>query len=196
MELQLQLHQLGLSGPKHGVFNCRLFTSHTIEGSNDCKTNFYTGPPNFATFAWLANICLDKLPRSRLLSAHDIILMVLMKLKLNLVHQDLAYRFDVSIATATELIMKSLPVIVAEVKFLIHWPSTEDCMQTMPAVFKPLYSSCRVIIDCTEVFIERPSNLTARATTYSNYKHHNNFKFLIAITPTGAVSFVSKKACI
>jgi len=30
-----------------------------------------------------------------------------------------------------------------------------------------------VIIDCFEVFIERPINLLARAQTFSNYKHDN-----------------------
>jgi DDE superfamily endonuclease/Helix-turn-helix of DDE superfamily endonuclease len=129
---------------------------------------------------------MDKLPQSRLLSAHDIILLVSMKLKLSLVHQDLAYRFGVSIATVTDIIMKSLPVIASQVKFLICWPSKEDCMRTMPAVFKLMCSTCRVIIGCTEIFIERPSNLTARATNYFEYKYHNTIKYLIAITPTGA----------
>lgn len=49
-----------------------------------------------------------------------------------------------------------------------------------------------VIIDCLEVFIDRPSNLLARAQTFSNYKHHNTVKVLIGITPQGTVSFVSE----
>lgn len=32
----------------------------------------------------------------------------------------------------------------------------------------------------------------ARAQTWSNYKHHNTIKFLIGITPQGAISFISK----
>ena len=48
------------------------------------------------------------------------------------------------------------------------------------------------IIDCFEVFIERPSNLLARASTWSSYKHHNTVKFLIGITPQGTVSFLSE----
>ena len=48
------------------------------------------------------------------------------------------------------------------------------------------------IIDCFEVFIERPSNLLARAQTFSNYKHHNTVKVLIAITPQGSICFTSK----
>ena len=49
-----------------------------------------------------------------------------------------------------------------------------------------------MIIDCTEVFIERATNLLARSQTWSNYKSHNTVKYLIGITPQGTVSFVSK----
>ncbi|KAK1883948.1 52 kDa repressor of the inhibitor of the protein kinase [Dissostichus eleginoides] len=37
----------------------------------------------------------------------------------------------------------------------------------------------------------RPSNLTSRAQTWSNYKHNNTIKYLIGITPAGAISFLS-----
>ena len=53
-------------------------------------------------------------------------------------------------------------------------------------------TKCTVIIDCFEVFIDRPSNLKARAETWSSYKHHNTVNFLIGITPQGTVSFISK----
>lgn len=49
-----------------------------------------------------------------------------------------------------------------------------------------------VIIDCFEVFIEKPTNLMARAQTFSSYKNHNTVKILIGITPQGTVSFVSE----
>ena len=49
-----------------------------------------------------------------------------------------------------------------------------------------------VIIDCFEVFIEKPTNLLTRAQTFSSYKHHNTIKILIGITPQGTVSFVSE----
>ena len=47
------------------------------------------------------------------------------------------------------------------------------------------------IINCTEVFIERPFNLNARAQTFSNYKSRNTVKYLVSITPSGAASFLS-----
>ena len=54
------------------------------------------------------------------------------------------------------------------------------------------YSNTRVIIDCTELFIQRPSFLQSQVLTFSNYKHHNTFKVLVGISPGGVVTFVSK----
>jgi len=65
-------------------------------------------------------------------------------------------------------------------------------IKTMPMEFRKHFKKCAVIIDCFEVYIERPTSLTARAQTWSNYKKHNTVKFLIRITPQGSVPFISK----
>ena len=63
----------------------------------------------------------------------------------------------------------------------------------MPKKFhKPGYSKVRYIIDCTEVFIETPSDPALKAATWSDYKHHHTAKILLSITPNGAFNFVSK----
>ena len=62
---------------------------------------------------------------------------------------------------------------------------------TLPECFKKSYPKVRTIIDCTEVFLETPSSLEVQALLWSEYKHHCTFKFLVAITPNGAVSWVS-----
>ena len=41
-------------------------------------------------------------------------------------------------------------------------------------------------------FIDRQTNLLARAPTFSSYKHHNTVKVLIGITPQGTIGFVSE----
>ena len=61
----------------------------------------------------------------------------------------------------------------------------------MPESFKQMYSSTRIVMDCTEIFIEMPSSFRSQSVTYSSYKHHNTAKALIGISPSGAVSFVS-----
>ena len=63
----------------------------------------------------------------------------------------------------------------------------------MPTEFKkaPPYERTRVIIDCTELFIQRPSAPDVQQLTYSTYKSHNTAKALIGITPNRFVSFLS-----
>ena len=63
----------------------------------------------------------------------------------------------------------------------------------MPQCF--MYSFGRkvtVVIHCFEIFIEKRSNLLARAQTFSNYKNHNTIKILIGITPQGTITYVSE----
>ena len=58
-------------------------------------------------------------------------------------------------------------------------------------MFREYYPKCRVILDCTEVFIETPSDLAVATQCWSDYKHHHTTKFLVGITPNGAISFLS-----
>ncbi len=75
---------------------------------------------------------------------------------------------------------------------LIVWSRREEVLKTMPGMFKKEFSRCICIINCFELFCERPSDLIVRAQTYSNYKHHNTMKFLIATTPQSVISFISR----
>ena len=76
-------------------------------------------------------------------------------------------------------------------KPLILWPDRDALKKTMPMVFRKHYPTCVVIIDCFEIFIDRPTNLLARAQTFSSYKHHNTVTYLIGVAPQGTVSFIS-----
>ena len=52
------------------------------------------------------------------------------------------------------------------------------------------FTDTRVIVDCTEIFIQRPSSLQSQILTFSNYKNHNTFKVLVGISPGGVVTFM------
>ena len=76
---------------------------------------------------------------------------------------------------------------------LIAWPTRDALYKTMPQCFVDSFGyKTTVIIDCFEIFINRPTNLLARAQTFSNYEHHNTVKVLISISPQGTISFVSE----
>ena len=70
-------------------------------------------------------------------------------------------------------------------------PTRDQVAQYTPKQFSK-YPNTRVTIDCTELYIQRPSSLVSQSETFSNYKHHNTFKVLVGITPGGVVSFVSE----
>ena len=61
---------------------------------------------------------------------------------------------------------------------------------TMPIHFAN-FSSSVVSIDCSEIFIECPSDLLAHAQVWSNNKHHSTVKFLIGIIPQGTITYIS-----
>ena len=74
---------------------------------------------------------------------------------------------------------------------LVVWLPCEAIRENLPEVFqKAGHSKCRVIIDCSEVFIERPKSLINQAYTWSDYKH-NTIKFIVGIAPTGFIMFLS-----
>ena len=128
----------------------------------------------------------------RVMTPMDLLFLVLVKLRLDLHFQDMAYRFGVSLGKVTNIFHEWLEIMSMRLKFLIMWPSREIVSENMPQVLKDLYPRARCIIDCSEVFTERPTSFQARAKTYSNYKKHNTVKFLIATTPSGTISFISQ----
>ena len=161
---------------------------------NDEKVLFYTGLPKFAlmmtVFHFLESF-INTTARTSL-SKFQQFLLTMMRLRLNLSLCDLGYRFGVSTSTALRVFTAWPDVTYIRLSPLIRWPSREELWKTMPLSFRKHFGTkVTIIIDCFEVFFDKPSNLLARAATFSTYKHHNTVKFLIGISPQGAVSFIS-----
>ena len=76
-------------------------------------------------------------------------------------------------------------------RFLIHWQDRDNISQTVPPIFKQYFPKLICIIDCFEIFIDRPVNLKAPAQVYSNYKKHSTVKYLISCSPLRAINFLS-----
>ena len=166
----------------------------SINFIRDCdkRTKFFTGFTTFFLFTTVFEFVAPQVQKVGKLTLMDEFLMVLMKLRLSLLNEDLSYRFGVSVSTVSRIFHKWLEVMYIRLKSCIRWPDKETVRKTLPTAFKKHYSKVRCIIDCSEIFIERPTSLQARAKTFSNYKKHNTVKFLIAITPSRTISFVSK----
>ncbi len=104
--------------------------------------------------------------------------------------QQQGYCFQIQ-CDISKILRSWLPVMSATLKPLIKWPSKHAILKNMPKCFKTKYKRCRCIIDCSEISIDRPTNLTSRAQTYSTYKSHNTVKYLVGMSPAGAITFLS-----
>ena len=114
-----------------------------------------------------------------------------MKLRLALLTIDLGFRFHVSATTVSSIFITWIKLMSKELSVLIVWPSRQQLKKTLPSCFRKLYPKVRCIIDCFEWFTETPSGLDLAATLWSEYKHRYTFKVLVAITPNGAICYVS-----
>ena len=127
----------------------------------------------------------------RALSARNEFFMTLCQLRCGLLEQDLAFRFRISQSTVSRILTAWINFLYHKFKEIPIWPSRLQVQSTMPIQFRLQYPNTRIIIDATEVFIQRPSNPNAQQLTFSSYKNHNTAKALAGITPSGAFSFIS-----
>lgn len=162
--------------------------------NDDDKVCYYTGLPGWKILLVVFNFlepCLSSGGHASL-TAFQQVLMTLMCLRLNLPGQDLAYRFGVNESTISLTFLQVIEVLYVRLKHLILWPDRDVLQKTMPMTFRKHCPNCVVIINWFEIFIDRPSNLLARAQTHSSHEHRNTAKYLIGMTPQGTVSFISE----
>ncbi|XP_004207043.1 uncharacterized protein LOC101235643 [Hydra vulgaris] len=168
----------------------------TIEWSDtDSKVTFYTGLPNLKILCCLFNFLKPLITENEnsVLSYFEEFSLTLMRLRLNLFNRDLAYRFETSKLTSSKVFLRWIDIMYFRMKHLIKWPARNELIETMPLCFRKYFETkVAVIIDCFEIFINKPPNLCARAATWSQYKHHNTVKFLIGVSPQGVITFISK----
>ena len=113
-----------------------------------------------------------------------------MRLRLGLLVEDVADRFQVSSTTMSRLFNTWILFLARELPLLFPWPSQQMIQRHASPDFAT-YPNTRIIIDCTEIFIQRPTSLASQCLTFSSYKHHNTFKVLVGISPGGVITFVS-----
>ena len=81
-------------------------------------------------------------------------------------------------------------LLYVELRDLFPFSTQELIRKNIPQEFAQ-YVTTRIILDCTELFIQRPSAMLTQSETWSDYKHHNTWKLLVGVTPNGQVTFLS-----
>ena len=146
----------------------RGFPDGSMLNDDDKLNAFYTGLPNYKILMSVFTLVTKCIPEnsSAKLTNFQCFLLTLMKLRLNLSNYDLGFRFCIHESTVSRYITKWLQLMDVRLSPLIQWPDREYLHKTMPWCFRPHYGlNVTSIIDCFELFIEKPSDLMSRAAT-------------------------------
>ncbi|XP_040077607.1 uncharacterized protein LOC120849456 [Ixodes scapularis] len=118
------------------------------------------------------------------------LLLFLVKMKHGLTFSALGVLFGIHRTSASRIFYTILDVLYVSTQEWTQWFS-RDVHASMPASFQSKYPNCRVIVDCSEVRIEKPSKVTDRVNCWSNYKSDFTLKYLVGITSSGYITFLS-----
>lgn len=184
---------------------------------NDESVKFYTGFPSLTClmtlFSLIKPFCsnlkywdsnklsdvgyqkdstINKPGRKRTFSPFEEFILTLVRLRLGLLTNLLSDLFGISTASVSKTFRTWICFLGKILKdTLLIWPSKQQISSNLPKSFKK-FPSVRIIIDCTEIYIEKPTTPSAQRATWSNYKQHNTIKALVGISPDGMFTFVSK----
>ena len=116
-----------------------------------------------------------------------------MRLILGILNEDLTDRFGVSPTTCSTTFktwIRLLRILLGDA--LVKWLPREAIRDHLPDTYRKAgHLNLRYIIDCIELFVERPKALDLEDQNWSDCKNHNTIKFLIAISPNGYITFLS-----
>ena len=119
------------------------------------------------------------------------LLLALMKIRLGLLHMDLANRFSISISLCSQIFGSWVRAMALALRSMIYMPEQDVISATTPQRFHSV-RGLHTIIDASELFIETQKDPKLQSSTWSSYKHHNTLKFLVAVDPNSMVTFISK----
>ena len=129
--------------------------------------------------------------RARKIDPKNQLFLTLVKLKLNLKVADLAFWFGISPSLVSRYLTTWICFLYRQLKEIDWMPTVDQVLHTLPVGFREKFPKTYAIINGSEVFVETPSDLHMQSSTWSQYKHHNTVKFLVACTPNGAICFLS-----
>ena len=167
-----------------------------VDPGEDCKNiKFYDSSKRLSEVQFpLSSSSVDLLKSGRKpkVTAINQLFLYLVWLRNGFTLQHLSWLFDISIPTASRYIITWTNFLYFKLGNVLIWPTREQVDEYMPESFRQAYPSTRRIIDCTELYCQRPSSLSTQSALYSHYKSHVTYKGLIGISPSGSVTFISQ----
>ena len=125
------------------------------------------------------------------LSLEEQFFFVCVRLRTKQTLDELEDRFNVDTTTLSRYFTSWINLMYHKFKELLVFPSRRRVNHNMPQCFKSYYPTTRIIIDCTEFFVEQPSAFGDQQAAFSQYKNQTTAKSPVGISPDGAFTFVS-----
>lgn len=152
----------------------------------------FTGLNNFDILNCLEHALKKEVTdlRSHRLSRKERLILTMVKLKLDVSYITLAALFNISGQLCKTYFFDMLTVLSKVLKHCIYFPTSEEISKNIPESFK-CFAGCRVILDCIEITIQKPSCLCCRIKFYSQYKRNPTVKFMTGVSPAGTITFIS-----
>lgn len=119
------------------------------------------------------------------------LVLFLMKMKHGLTFAALGALFSVHRTIASRTFYAILDTLHSKTREWLSWLPKDAVQEAIPLSFREKYPTCRVIIDCTEVSIEKPPEVKEQVDCWSSWKSDFTLKFLVGVAPCGSVTFVS-----
>ena len=136
-------------------------------------------------------VCEKKSVHYHSLKVCERIVLCLSKLKLNLSFKCLAVLFGVSRNSCSKIFLNTLHFLAYILKHAIYWPTKEEILCSMPICFRKFRQTFGVM-DCTEIPLEKAKCLNCRICIYSHYKGCDTMKFLVVVSPSGSIIYISE----
>ena len=132
-----------------------------------------------------------KSKRKNSLLTENCLFLTLLRLRVGLPEQDIAFRFGISQALVSRILVTWISFLARDLSCLICWPDMVDIQRYYPQCF---YRHKNAIgkIDCTEGILKKPRVVKAQIQRYSTYKSRNTWNKLICIIPAETISFILK----
>lgn len=121
----------------------------------------------------------------------DQFLLAMVKLRLNFQFNHIAFLFKISQQDAGALFRQWINYMFYRFGSVPIWPERETLVNNMPKKFKEEFPDVLLILDGTELKVERPSSLKSQSQCYSDYKSATTLKALVGVDPRGSFTFIS-----
>lgn len=166
---------------------------------NDASIKFYTGFESYKKFHLVYSTLSPMVHKIRYfgnnvinLSTEDQFFLTLMKLRQNKYNYELGMYFNISQSTVSNIFITWVNFIYQLWIKIDIWPRKDLVQYYMPRIFKNYDPNLRVILDGTEIKVQKPKNPKSQQASWSSYKHANTLKILVGATPGGLLSYCSQ----